>query len=74
MHIFEPNLQCNIVVLDTPPGDNLAISFATSDVDDKLAAETQMIERESAHSFTEVNFRRSAENQIESGAIISLFC
>ena len=74
MEVFDPLMQRTVVVLDTPPNDGLVISYSNSDFDDMIACENQLLDSSSARSFMQDEFRRSAQNLLEAGSVISVFC
>ena len=74
MHTFDPNTGRTFVLLDTPPEDGMGIYFTASDFDDRIGSEHQIIDSSSARSFMQDEFRLSAENMLEYGTVISVFC
>ncbi len=74
MHSFDPNTGRTFVVLDSFPEDGIPIAFSSADFDDSIASEGQSIDASSARSFTQDQDRMSAENMLDKGVVVSVFC
>ena len=74
MNTLEPYIARDTYVQDSPPYDGLTITYRPSEYDDSTAAAHQWADAISAQSFTQEQWRMSADQQLDRGNVANGYC